>query len=295
MRQYNQNELLPNESLSQEGIVIWKGPVYHDEPLHTHDFIEIVYIYSGEGIHLIDNIAYPVSCGDMLFINYGQTHSFKSTSDDLIYCNILLLPQFINTKLINSENAADMLMLSTFKEFSTDIKKTQPYIPFKNKELYMIEFLIDEMIFEYSHKLSGYHSALVSLMTTLLIKIFRKIQDSDTIETFKKTNQLTPEILNYIEKHCFEKITMADLAKKCFYNPSYFSRVFKECFGKTLTDYIQEVRIEKAKELLKNSDMSVNRIASYVGYNDKTQFYRVFKKYSDDISPNLYRKKFKQE
>lgn len=60
----------------------------------------------------------------------------------------------------------------------------------------------------------------------------------------------------------------------------------------TLTTFIQTHRINKAQQLLIESDMSINKICSYVGYNDKTQFYKIFKKHSDGLLPNEYQKKY---
>lgn len=291
MIKYTSTDYLPYHSLTEDGIVLWKGTAETIEKKHIHEFIEITYIFSGKGIHKINGVSYPVSKGNLLFINYNNTHYFEPI-EPLTYCNIILLPEFISTELINSENAMDMLMLSTFNDLCADIKSIRPFLYFQGKAAKEIENLIEEMIDEFENKEKSYRSVLKSLLTVLLVKIFRKMQLDDNIGTIKQTGKSTLNILEYIEKNCFEKISINDLAKKCFYNPSYFSRIFKECYGITLTAYIQEQRITKAQQLLIESDMSINKICSYVGYNDKTQFYKIFKKYSDGLLPNEYRKKF---
>lgn len=291
MIKYTPTEPLPLHSLSEDGIVLWMGTAEKAEKLHIHEFIELTYIFSGKGTHKINGVSYPVSKGDLLFINYHNTHYFEPV-EQLTYCNILLLPEFVSTELINSENAMDMLMLSTFNDLCADTKSIHPFLHFQKKDANEIENLINEMLIEFNNKEKGYRSTLKSLLTVLLIKVFRKMQIDDNIGTIKRTGKLTSEIIEYIEKNCFEKISINTLAEKCFYNPSYFSRIFKECFGTTLTAFIQEQRIKKAQQLLIESNMSINKISSYVGYNDKTQFYKIFKKYSDGLLPNEYRKKF---
>ncbi len=291
MYKYTASDHLPQHALNEDGIVVWKGPSEKNEKLHIHEFIELTYIFSGRGTHKINGISYPVSKGDLLFINYNNTHCFEYI-EPMTYCNILMLPSFISTELLNSENALDMLMLSTFNDLCADIKSIHPFMHFHGKEVEKIESLIEDMIVEFNNKEKGYRSALKSLMTILLIKIFRKMQFEDNLGTIRQTGKLTAEIIEYIEKNCFEKISVNALAEKCFYTPSYFSRIFKDCYGITLTSYIQKQRIDKAKQLLTESDMSVNKICTYVGYSDKTQFYKIFKKHSDGLLPNEYRKKF---
>ena len=291
MYKYTVNDRMPQHTLIEDGIVVWKGPSEKNEKLHIHEFIELTYIFSGKGIHKINGISYPVAKGDLLFINYSNTHCFEYI-EPMTYCNILMLPSFISTELINSENALDMLMLSTFNDLCADIKTIHPFMHFSKKDAEEIEALIEDMLVEFNNKEKGYRTALKSLITIFLVKIFRKMQLDDNLGTIRQTGKLTTEIIEYIEKNCFEKISINELAEKSFYTPSYFSRMFKECYGMTLTSYIQKQRIDKAQQLLTESDMSINKICSYVGYNDKTQFYKIFKKHSNGLLPNEYRKKF---
>jgi len=76
-------------------------------------------------------------------------------------------------------------------------------------------------------------------------------------------------------------------------NPSYLSYFFKEQTGENFIDYLNKVRIEKAKELLKDSSMSLSEIASQVGYSNAGYFNRIFKKIVG-ITPGQYRNRFDQ-
>jgi len=79
------------------------------------------------------------------------------------------------------------------------------------------------------------------------------------------------------------------MARKCCYNPSYFSRMFKAYTGKTFTTYLRDVRIERALYLTENTNMKISDIYSEVGYSDKTKFFSHFKSVVG-ISPLKYRK-----
>ena len=101
------------------------------------------------------------------------------------------------------------------------------------------------------------------------------------------------ELSDYIEKNLDKKITLDDLAKKCFYNPSYFSRIFKERYGTTLVDHITKERVRAAQKLLSDSGLSSERIAEKCGFGDRTSLYRAFTRVYG-MSPAEYRKVIKK-
>ena len=254
-----------------------------DSPPHTHDFIEIVYIKSGSGIHRIDDIEFPVKKGDLLFINYGKTHSFHF-EEGFVFYNILLTPKFMSEELTNSENALDLLSLNCFESFS-EFNET-PKISFSADELVFIENMILEMEKEYSEKKKGYEQAIKGYITVLFIHILRKANEENVLGGEKK---IPSEILEYLDNNYNEKITVNTLAERCFYNPSYFSRIFSETFGVSITEYIKKKRFEKACELLTSTELSVEEIAAKSGFRDSGAIFKYFKK-KLGITPAEYRK-----
>ena len=102
------------------------------------------------------------------------------------------------------------------------------------------------------------------------------------------------EAERYISEHLFEKITLSDIAKNCFYNPSYFSRKFKSIFGKNLGDYLRDRRLKEAANLLLTTDASTTEIAEACAFSNKALFYRLFKE-SYGITPKEYRQSKKNK
>lgn len=283
MFQYRADQLFSRN----ESITIQKTRTSGTEAVHTHDFIEIVYVLSGDGQQSVNGLCYPIQKGTLLFINYGQTHAF-STKTSIEYYNILLKPEFISMELINSENAFELLALTAFEEFRS-LNPTTPFVSFSGKELLEIEGITDAMHREFKAKQTGYQSILKGYMQVFLVHILHRMQLANESSPVS-SSPLTPDLLAYIEEHCSEKITLPELAEQCFYNPSYFSRVFKEYSGMSLTDFIQRKRIEKACRLLQDTDWPIETIATDVGYGDKTQFYRQFKSYMG-ATPNQFRRR----
>jgi two-component system, response regulator YesN len=93
----------------------------------------------------------------------------------------------------------------------------------------------------------------------------------------------------YIDEHFAEAITLEEAAEHVGLSPYYFSKLFKDRFGITFIDYITEIRIKRAKELMENPDVSVKEVCYTVGYKDPNYFSRVFKKYTG-LTPSEYRK-----
>jgi AraC-type DNA-binding domain-containing proteins len=275
-----------------DDIYVYKSAIDDKISEHTHEFIEIVYIISGSGQHFVNEACYHVEKGDLLFINFNQTHSFYSYGG-MSFINCLLKPEFISKELINSDNALEILALSSFEDFSSKVGKLITKISFRGKKLIEVESIFDNMVIEVNERSIGYNTALKGYMHVLLTKIFREMWNEDDSGILQHVNKITPDILKYIEDKCFEKITLNELARKCFYNPSYFSRIFKEYYGKSLTDFIHEKRITEAVRLLKETELSIEDISYSVGYREKKQFYKTFKEIMG-VTPNKVRSSIKK-
>lgn len=99
-------------------------------------------------------------------------------------------------------------------------------------------------------------------------------------------NKLQPAI-QYIENNYKENIKIADLAAMCYINETYFSRLFSTTVGSTVSQFILEKRILKAKELLRNKGMKIQAVAEEVGYDDPAYFVRKFKQVTG-VTPSAY-------
>lgn len=282
MREYKAGDLIRPE----EAITFQENSTEGEEPAHTHDFIEIVYIASGRGRHRVGRETFDVERGDTLFINYGQTHSFTAAGR-MTYINCILLPEFMGRELISSENALDILALASFADFGGQIGGATPRVRFRGRDLIEVEEIIGRMTDEFREKRIGYRSVLKGYVTVFLAKIFREMRNGDPAGVMGHVSRISPDILRFIEENFFEKITLAQLAEKCFYNPSYFSRVFKECYGCSFTDYLREKRIGEAFRLLRETCLSVEEIGARVGYRDKKEFYRLFREQTGTTPGNI--------
>lgn len=106
--------------------------------------------------------------------------------------------------------------------------------------------------------------------------------------SFSQQNPSIRKAIIYIENNFREPISLTDIANAVNLNPSYLSRLFKKENGLSVTEYLTQFRLEKAKELLKDNSLRLRDVAEHVGYNDISYFSNTFKKYTG-MSPTEYR------
>ncbi len=102
-----------------------------------------------------------------------------------------------------------------------------------------------------------------------------------------------PDSIKYINEHFTEDIDLKKLADIEHYNISYYSEWFKNKMNVSPVEYIQNLRVKKAKELLLNTNLTILQISQIVGYEHNSSFTRVFK-YLEKISPTDFRRKIKK-
>lgn len=238
---------------------------------HTHDFIEIVYIIAGEGTEYINDNAHAVRRGDLLFINYGSKHAF--TPDGFLdYVNICFRPEFVGQDIITKENAFSLLQLTAFAEIQKE--EEEGVVHFHGKEREELEHLLLTMLKEYDGTLPGRDTVLLSCMNLVIVYLLRKLTVADDGDT----PDLLAKIARYIEENPGADLSLPTLAKKCFYNPSYFSRAFKKSFGTSLSDYVRDRKIATALSLFDEGGLSADEIAERSGFSSAAAFYRAYAK-----------------
>ena len=123
-----------------------------------------------------------------------------------------------------------------------------------------------------------------------IISHYLKLDSISSSGSLKEPRTDFGSVLKYIEKHLDDKLTIEQLSDVMHLHPNYFIRHFKSFFGVSPIRFINNMRMEKAKQLLSESDMSVAQIAKLVGTDDIFYFSKQFKKYNG-YAPTEYRHK----
>lgn len=255
------------------------------EEEHEHNFIECSYIFSGEGYQTINGVKNYVHAGDFLIMECKSIHSFTPIGS-MGVVNCIFMPSFIDENL--PENASFL----DFSPFPSDCTSYPPILNLYGETLAKVDNLLDTMLQEFNLKSYGYVQALRNQLGLLFVYLFRFMMPED-IQAKQAHQKITPELISYIKMNYNKKISLKDLAHDCFYNPVYFSELFKKTMGVNLSDFINQIRINNAKKYLSETDFSIDKISNIVGFNNRTQFYKIFRK-KTDMSPNEYRIKNKK-
>lgn len=125
------------------------------------------------------------------------------------------------------------------------------------------------------------------LLTLMLLEIAGNHSDETTLP--ETTVALAEKLYNYVTNRYDQDITVASIAERFGYHPDHISRVFKRAMGHSLTDEIHQRRIDKASQLLIESQLKVNEVGYKVGYNDRTYFHKMFKRFRQ-TTPSSYRR-----
>lgn len=130
----------------------------------------------------------------------------------------------------------------------------------------------------------------IQLVKGLISFSIESLKDKKT--QYSRGYALFDAVRNFIEKNYQQPLTRESVAAEFFISPNYLSWLFRKEGHITFNDFINFVRLERAKYLLKRFDITIHEIAQQCGFNDSNYFCRIFKK-KTDLAPSEYRKQFR--
>lgn len=249
--------------------------------LHWHPEIEILYGISGKLAVTVAEEKYLLRSGDILFINPEELHSYVADSEEVQYHAAVFktaLFQFQKPHFFEEEFTSPM---------ERGVLKFPRMIKNGDTQATEITAVIDQLFNQHIHSPQMIFADLTVLFCLLLEQ--GRLQRSEDSETYKKTEDVKRCIL-YMEEHAARKITLAELAELVHMNPNYFCNYFKKQTGITPFTQLNNIRIRKASEMLRQSRNSVAEIADACGYENANYFIRKFKEMRG-CTPSAYRKK----
>ena len=174
-----------------------------------------------------------------------------------------------------------------------DIHKSICYLLGVFYQVYMENHVHSVSPFTPNIQLTSMLSADFNEYKTKILQVIRRISDDNCAYNNKKSSSEEDPgkiILSYVEQNLYNaQFNLKEFALDMGVSQSYLTRYFKQQTGESITGYILTKRINRAKQLLEHSDMSVKEIGSACGYNDISNFYRKFKSI-ENVTPSEYRK-----
>lgn len=227
-------------------------------------------VTKGSGTLTYQNKTYQLSKGDCVFIDCRRTYSHRS-SDDLWELRWI---HFFGSNMDG--------IYEKFLESGED-----PIFRSNNMEVFLQ--LWKQIFYRVNPTTLTAEMEIYSNLATLVSVLLREHENMNAVSYSEHSDQNLQDIKNYLDKHYTDKITLDFLSSQFFINKFYLTRIFKEKFGKSIIDYLLHLRITRAKELLRFTDLSIDEISCECGMNDANYFSRVFKKI-EGTTPGQFRK-----
>ena len=233
-----------------------------------HSYWELTYVDKGELLTTIDGVSYHLKQGDLIFYAPMQFHT-QSTFEKISSSYLT-----INFKM--NFNHADLLCNKIFS--------------LKRDSYFIVTRLIEELSNDnlYSDDLSlCYLKELIIQMLRLNNSHFHSKPTTHMQQTYE--NELLNDILLYIDNNIYEKISVSTLCEHFCISTSMLHSLFRKNMNNTAKNYINELKLSKSKELIRNSTHTLSEISEMLGFSSIHYFSKKFKSYFN-ISPTEYSK-----
>ncbi|MGO2890796.1 AraC family transcriptional regulator [Enterococcus devriesei] len=262
-----------NNTIENQQIYLYSGGYDPTEKGHTYgptvrSGYMLHYIYSGKGIFSVNGRNYHLKAGDFFFIEPDKLIKYEADQDD---------PWAFYWIGFRGE---------LVKEYLTRTSISANYPIFTSKNNQQIKDILSEII-EIS-LISEENDLLLNVKLLEILYQLTRCFPAETSSARNKKNTMFMKAAQYIQNNYERDLQISELSKSLSIDRSYLHRLFIKELGIGPKEYLTNVRIRKAKELLKQSDLPVKVIAYSVGYENTQQFSRVFKKIVG-ISPKEFR------
>jgi AraC-like DNA-binding protein len=246
---------------------------------HVHTYYEIFYLINGDCTFFIDHNIYKLNKGDLVIVPAGELH--RSTYPEMGYSERFVV-SFSEANLdwimeiIGQEAVKECLSIGVIS------------IPEKRRD-YVLG-IMNKMLFENEGQDILSPAFIKTGLIELLLFIIRcQKYEQNVIKEIDVDNQLIQEIATYIYNNYDKHLSLDDMALKFHISRSYLSKKFKATTGFGFKEYIVNVRIKNACQMLLDTNKSITDIAFECGFNDSNYFGDAFR-HVKGMSPNKYRK-----
>ncbi len=260
---------------------------YFTNPWHFHPELELNFVVAGTGTRFIGQRVERFSSGEIILLGKNLPHYWKNDAayyqpDRQLLAEAIVVrfaEDFVGSSFFNLPETKAVSEL--FKRAADGLRLLEPLCKQVAEQLYA---LLD---------LEGFTQLLA------LLAILQKIADSDAVESISpgyvpgqlvsNQNKRLSNVMAYVMEHFTQPISLGQVAERASMNEAAFCRYFKTQTGQTLTQFITDLRIRYACELLTSSEASVSQICYQVGLDNVSHFIQAFKKHQK-MTPLAFRR-----
>lgn len=262
---------------------------------HAHEYVQIWYVSKGVCEHRISGRLSHLKPGQFFIVPPLVTHEVKILDDGFVYGVDFPMELISEDNLLNGNVKTEALIREDGADFMTNLMNVQGKYKVSQKMSARLESIIKKMYEIYIKRPQYCALELKAYLVRLLTYMFRAIAEgADDSEYIDLHHSSIDEVLLYTAEHLSEKLYVSDVAQYAQMSVTSFNAYFKKFVGKTYVEYVNYLRIEKAKVILLGGTLDISEVGYRVGIGDLSYFNRIFKR-QVGMSPGSFRKQYRVE
>lgn len=250
---------------------------------HWHYFVEIICMTSGIARMQCGENSYILAPGDIILFHPQTVHSISSEDGLPVTYDVLKFD--VNRLSMTPAYAPKVRSILKSAE-----NQGMPFF-FHRGEIQCRD-IFARCIKEATEKKYGYDLLIQASLYDLTMQMIRRWQtlgfqvESDTVQ--HEAEYRIDNITEYMDKHIKDAIQVQEVARKCGMSYSYFAKRFRDMYGKSCKEYIEQMRIFKVEDFLLFTDFDLNYISQETGFSDCSHMIKMFKRHRG-MTPKQYR------
>ena len=243
-------------------------------PVHRHNYVEVLYVCEGSLTNIIDGKQVVVKKGELLFLNQFTHHEILAAGKNDIAINFMILPEFFDVaySMAGNNNVLADFLVNVLRQ---DARQEQ-YLYFKVSEVLQIQNLLENMIYSLVTGRGDQNRINQTTMGLIFLYLLDSVQYVEMRLPNQYENMISMTTLDYIEQK-YRNATLTELCDMLHLPMHVLSKMIKKTTGFNFKELLQRKRLNKAVELMCDTDLPISDVIAAVGYENNSYFHRVFK------------------
>ena len=254
-------------------------------PSHRHNFIEVLYVCEGSLINIIGGKQVVIEAGELLFLNQFTRHEILPAGKNDIAINFMILPEFFDVAytMAGSNNVLADFLVNVLRQN----EEKGEYLHFRVAEVLQIQNLLENMIYSLVTGRGDQNRINQTTMGLIFLYLLDSVQYAEMRVPNQYENMISMTTLDYIEQN-YKTATLTELCVRLHLPMHVLSKMIKKNTGFNFKELLQRKSMNKAIELMCETELPISDIIAAVGYENGSYFHRVFReKYH--VTPRAFR------
>ena len=279
--QYHLHDFAGSEDIA---LHVQVADLRQDFPLHTHDFLELVVILGGCGIHVVDGAEYPLAAGDAFVVGGRIAHGFRCCAEGLRLCNLMFDPRVFRSAATDLRTLPGFQSLFVLEPYFRKQHEFRSRLTLPPDGLACAESMVRLVAASCEEGRDGIARLHFLSLVAFLSQRFTGAASEEAHDVY-----LLAEAIAHMEACCTQPLRIPELAARAHLSERHFLRVFERSYHVPPLEYILRLRTRHARRLMQETDWSLSRIAVESGFYDISALTRRFRR-ETGMTPGRYRR-----